>query len=167
MNQYRGRQWAMMSRHLWTKASAVSRSLGVLALVRAMLYCVHGGEHQMTSGGSRLKSVYSQVNKSWHTSAPHLGSLSKDITSCPAARHGRPTLPVPLHISQIRMCFLFQVVWFQMNWPRVCSDESWGCLSSQTQLPHSIDWSKHLVFRPLSVAQRHRRASAKSYCPFS
>ena len=122
MNQYRGLQNAIMSRHLCTRASAPTRSLGVLALVLAMLYCVHGGEHQMTSGCSRLKSVYSQDNKSQQTSAPHLGSLSKDITSCPAARHGRPTLPVPLQMSQMRMAFLYQAVVSQTSSPH----DGWG-----------------------------------------
>jgi hypothetical protein len=75
----------------------------------------------MTSGCSRLKSVYSHVNMSCHTSAPHLGSLSKDITSCPAALQGRPTLPVPEQISQIRM-FLYLAVVFQMSSPH----DDWG-----------------------------------------
>ena len=76
----------------------------------------------MTSGCSRLKSVYSHVIMSWHTSAPHLGSLSKDITSCPAARHGRPTLPVPEQISQIRMVFLYLEEAFQTSSPH----DGWG-----------------------------------------
>ena len=124
MNQYFGLQYDMMSRHRWTRASAAYKFLGVLALLLAMLYCVHGGEHQMTSGASNPKYVYSHDNRSWHTSAPHLGSLSRDITSCPAASHGCPTLPVPLQMSQRRMAFLYQAVVSQTSSPH----DGWGAL---------------------------------------
>ena len=61
MNQYFGLQYAMISKHLWTIASELCKSLGVFAFVLAIEYIVQGGEHQMTSGSSKPKSVYSQV----------------------------------------------------------------------------------------------------------
>ena len=103
----------MMSRHLWIIAFEPINSLGVFAFVLAIEQCVQRGEHQMKSGGSRLKSVYSQVMISVHTSGEHLGSLSSVKVSCLASLQTADTLLVPQHMSQIRMgYFLYQVGWY-------------------------------------------------------
>ena len=106
MNQYLGFQCCMISKHLRTILSEPSRSLGVFAFVLAMLYCVHGGEHQMTSGYSRLESAYSQDMISVHISGIHFGSMSDVSASCPCSLQTFDTLFVPQQMSQIRMCFL-------------------------------------------------------------
>ena len=61
---------------------------------------MHGGEHHMKSGGSRLKSVYSQDMISVHISGMHFGSMSNVRVSCPAALQTFETDPVPEHRSQ-------------------------------------------------------------------
>ena len=78
----------------------------------------------MTSGGSNPKYVYSHDMISVHMSGEHFGSMSNVSASCPASRQTFDTLPVPQQMSQIRICFLFQVVWFRMNWPRDGLDAS-------------------------------------------
>ena len=71
----------------------------------------------MTSGSSKLKSVYSQDMISVHMSGEHFGSMSNVSASCPCSLQTFDTLLVPQQMSQIRICFIFQVVWFRMKWP--------------------------------------------------
>ena len=169
MNQYFGLQYAMISKHLWTIASEPSRSRGVFALLLAIEYIVQGGLHQMTSGSYKPKSVYSQVRRSVHASAPHLGPMSNVRVSCPFSLQTFDTLLVPQHMSQIRMeCFPYQAVSFRTSWAHDGWGASlWDCLSFRTPLLHSIAKSKRLEFRLLSAVLRHRRAFALSNCSFS
>ena len=60
----------------------------------------------MKSGGSRLKSVYSQDMMSVHMSGEHLGSLSSVKASCPASLQTFDTLLVPQQMSQMSIRFL-------------------------------------------------------------
>ena len=57
----------------------------------------------MKSGGSRLKSVYSQDMMSVYMSGEHLGSLSSVKASCSASLQTFDTLLLPQHRSQIRI----------------------------------------------------------------
>ena len=65
----------------------------------------------MKSGGSRLKSVYSQDMISMQTSGMHFGSMSRVKVSWPAPLQTRETDPAPEHMSQMSMeGFLYLVV---------------------------------------------------------
>ena len=60
----------------------------------------------MKSGGSRAKSVYSQVIRSVQMSGEHLGSMSSVKVWCPASLQTFDTLFVPQQMSQMSMGFL-------------------------------------------------------------
>ena len=88
----------MISSVLATIASAKAKFRGVLAVVRAMEYCVQGGEAQMKSyvpGGFTRHD--SQLSMSVVHVAPHFLSMSRLSTAKPAASSDRSTLPVPVN----------------------------------------------------------------------
>ena len=83
----------MMRQVAATSESASSKFLGVLAVVRAMLYCSQGHPEKITSGaGSALKS---HVSTSATTVAPWRPSRSTRWHSQPAAAKGAQIEPVP------------------------------------------------------------------------
>ena len=90
----------MISSDRLTSESAKSKFLGVLALVRAQLYCVQHGLAQIASNSPTGNCVWSHVKISSCMSASVFGSMSRLTTSHPLDRNAFPIDPEPENNSR-------------------------------------------------------------------